>query len=106
NANKFSLAAVAMPSCRTRCAHGRSNRHNLAEGKDMMREIEGVTEEPRMRRRWFHDEYFDLFVWETDAGDVMLFQLCYGTGRNEQALVWHRDAGLFHDGTEALSGVP
>src|SRR5262245_46244263 len=66
----------------------------------MMREIEGVAEEPRTRRRWFHDEYFDLFVWETETGDVTLFQLCYGTGRNEQALVWHRDAGLFHDGAD------
>jgi hypothetical protein len=66
----------------------------------MMREIEGVTEEPRTRRRWFHDEFFDLFVWETETGDVTLFQLCYGTGKHEQALVWHRDAGLFHDGAE------
>src|SRR5262245_45563609 len=66
----------------------------------MMREIEGVAEEPRTRRRWFHDEFFDLFVWETETGDVTLFQLCYGSGKNEQALVWHRDAGLFHDGAE------
>ena len=71
----------------------------------MMREIEGVTEEPRLRRRWFHDEYFDLFVWETETGDVTLFQLCYGSGRHEQALVWHRDAGLFHDGVEPRAGT-
>ena len=44
----------------------------------MLREIEGIGEEPRTRRRWFHDEYFDLFVWQTDVGEVTLFQLCYG----------------------------
>jgi hypothetical protein len=65
----------------------------------MLREIEGVTDEPSTRRRWFHDEYFDLFVWQTDKGDVTLFQLCYGTAPGEQALVWHRAGGFFHDGT-------
>src|SRR5258706_12772032 len=65
----------------------------------MLKEIEGVTDEPRTRRRWFHDEYFDLFVWQTDQGDVTLFQLCYGTAPGEQALVWHRAGGFFHDGT-------
>ena len=65
----------------------------------MMREIQGVADEPRMRRRWFHDEYFDLFVWQTEHGDVALFQLSYGVGTSERALVWHRDGGFFHDGS-------
>jgi hypothetical protein len=64
----------------------------------MMREIEGVADEPRTRRRWFHDDYFDLFVWQTDKGDITLFQLCYGINSNERALVWHRVGGFFHDG--------
>ena len=63
-----------------------------------MREIEGVGDEPRTRRRWFHDDYFDLFVWQTDSGDISLFQLCYGINSNERALVWHRVGGFFHDG--------
>jgi hypothetical protein len=89
-----------------------SNKENIpVGGKDMMREIEGVTDEPKTRRRWFHDEYFDLFVWETETGDVTLFQLCYGTEPDERALVWHREAGLFHDGTlperpAAAAGAP
>lgn len=66
----------------------------------MMREIQGVTDEPRTHRRWFHDDEFDLFVWQTESGDVTLFQLCYGVGTNERALVWHRDVGFFHDGTD------
>ena len=64
----------------------------------MLREIEGIADEPRTRRRWYHDEYFDLFVWQTDEGDVTLFQLCYGVGASERALVWHRIGGFFHDG--------
>jgi hypothetical protein len=66
----------------------------------MLREIEGVAAEPSMRRRWFHDDYFDLFVWQTDKGEVALFQLCYGKETDERALVWHREAGLFHDGRD------
>ncbi|HSE00840.1 MAG TPA: hypothetical protein VLB72_08920 [Burkholderiales bacterium] len=64
----------------------------------MLREIEGIADEPRTRRRWFHNEYFDLFVWQTDEGDITLFQLCYGIGASERALVWHRTGGFFHDG--------
>jgi len=65
-----------------------------------MKEILGVTEEPPTRRRWFHDEYFDLFVWQTGAGEVVSFQLCYGVNPNEQALVWNKESGYFRDGVE------
>ena len=63
----------------------------------MFREILGVAEEPPARRRWFHDEYFDLFVWQT-KGEITLFQLCYGIGTGERALVWEKGLGFFHDG--------
>ena len=66
-----------------------------------MREILGVTDEPRTLRRWFHDDYFDLFVWQTTSGEVTLFQLCYGIGPSERALVWHKYGGFFHDGVES-----
>jgi len=70
----------------------------------MMREIEGVASEPRLRRRWFHDDYFDLFVWETERGDVTQFELCYGSDSAERALVWRRKGGFFHDGAELTKG--
>ena len=70
-----------------------------------MREILGVTDEPRTRRRWFHDDYFDLFVWQTERGEVALFQLCYGKESDERALVWHREAGLFHDGRDPADEI-
>jgi hypothetical protein len=64
----------------------------------MMKEILGVTDEPRTQRRWFHDDFFDLFVWQTGAGEITLFQLCYGIDSSERALVWHQYGGFFHDG--------
>jgi hypothetical protein len=71
--------------------------------KATMREILGVTDEPRTLRRWFHDDFFDLFVWQTSSGEVTLFQLCYGIDSSERALVWHKYGGFFHDGGEPTS---
>ncbi len=62
-----------------------------------MKEIFGLADDPPARRRWFHDDYFDLFVWEAD-GEVTLFQLCYGVDSSPRALVWDKARGLFHDG--------
>jgi hypothetical protein len=70
-----------------------------------MKEILGVAEQPQTRRRWFHDEYFDLFVWQTAAGEVLSFQLCYGAAASEQALVWNRESGFFHDGPDPRSAA-
>jgi hypothetical protein len=64
----------------------------------MMREIFGLADDPPARRRWFHDDFFDLFVWEAEGGEVTLFQLCYGLDSSERALVWDKGRGLFHDG--------
>lgn len=67
----------------------------------MLREILGVGQnEPQTQRRWFHDEYFDLFVWQENSGDIASFQLCYGIDSSERALVWKRDDGFFHDGVD------
>jgi hypothetical protein len=64
----------------------------------MMREILGVAPDPGARRRWFHDDYFDLFVWQVPSGQVTSFQLCYGVNTSERALVWQQQRGFFHDG--------
>ncbi len=67
----------------------------------MMREIEGVVQgESASRRRWFHDEYFDLFVWQTSADEIESFQLCYGIDSSERALEWRKSRGFFHDGAK------
>ncbi len=69
-----------------------------------MREIEGVTAEAQARRRWFHDDYFDLFVWQDRGGEVTVFELCYGAASSERALVWHKGRGFFHDGAQSGEG--
>lgn len=66
----------------------------------MLKEIHGVADDPPAKRRWFHDEYFDLFVWQVD-GELTLFQLCYGAAASQSALVWDRGRGFFHDGPAA-----
>jgi hypothetical protein len=70
----------------------------------MLKEIHGVADDPPARRRWFHDDFFDLFVWQT-AGEVTLFQLCYGVDSSDRALVWDKGRGFFHDGPPAPEDV-
>jgi hypothetical protein len=69
----------------------------------MMREILGVAPDASARRRWFHDDYFDLFVWQVASGEVTSFQLCYGIDSSERALVWQQQRGFFHDGVRGRS---
>ena len=70
----------------------------------MLKEILGVADDPPARRRWFHDDYFDLFVWQAE-GQVTLFQLCYGVDSSDRALVWDKSRGFFHDGPPAPDEV-
>lgn len=64
----------------------------------MFREIPDVIQDdPSCRRRWFQDDYFDLFVLEA-GGELAAFELCYDIRSNERALAWGRDRGYFHDG--------
>jgi hypothetical protein len=57
-------------------------------------------------RRWFADPYFDLIVWEGEAGKIVGFQLCYGKGEDEHALTWHRDRGYLHERVDDGEGRP
>ncbi len=70
----------------------------------MLKEILGVADDPPARRRWFHDDDFDLFVWQAE-GELTLFQLCYGADSSERALVWNNSRGFFHDGPPASRDV-
>ena len=64
----------------------------------MLREIRGVEQRnPQLKRRWFQDEYFDLYVWQDRAGEVLRFQLCYERDtRRERALEWQSGRGFQH----------
>ena len=75
----------------------------------MLREIVNVhQQDPRLRRRWFCDDYFDLFVWEKPGGRIVEFQLCYDKSARERVLKWGANAGFAHhriDSGEPLPGV-
>ena len=62
-----------------------------------MREIAAVRQDSAAgRRRWFQDDYFDLFVWQDAAGTPVAFQLCYARGANEGAIGWRASDGFSH----------
>ena len=55
----------------------------------MLREISAVRQDSaETRRRWFQDEFFDLFVWQSRSGEFVAFQLCYDIKSNERAISW------------------
>ena len=69
----------------------------------MLREIFDVLQDdPSSVRRWFHDDYFDLYTREKGE-ELVAFELCYGIHAYERALVWKQGGGFFHDG-ESSSG--
>ncbi len=64
----------------------------------MLREIKDVRQisgEPK--RRWFHDNDFDLVVWFDIDGGISGFQLCYKKDENQYALTWHDDGEYRHN---------
>lgn len=63
----------------------------------MLREIGGMrTDTHGRQRRWFQDDYFDLYVWQDDAGNPVAFQLCYDRRHAEGAISWSASAGYSH----------
>ncbi|HEX9392797.1 MAG TPA: hypothetical protein VF928_15915 [Usitatibacteraceae bacterium] len=73
----------------------------------MLNEIPHVTQyESKRHRRWFHDEFFDLYTWETYDGDLQGFQLCYGKDGAQRALRWSPETGYRHEGIDAPEDKP
>ena len=75
----------------------------------MLREINlSRQDDPAIRKRWFEDGFFDLFLWfrteEYPAGAPFHMQLCYGKPAREKAVSWREGHGYFHDGV--LSNQP
>ncbi|MFC1462854.1 hypothetical protein ACFLQU_04530 [Verrucomicrobiota bacterium] len=48
------------------------------------------------RRRWFTDDYFDLFVWYNPDGTHLGFQLCYDKNGDQHAFTFRQDIGISH----------
>lgn len=74
----------------------------------MLFEIKNVSQtEPGLTRRWFSDEYFDLFTWQGGGGHIHRFELSYAKNRREHALIWDERNGYLHrrvDDGEYLAG--
>jgi hypothetical protein len=65
----------------------------------MLREILYVKQERKKdRRRWFTDEYWDLYVWIRKDGTLSGFQLCYGKTGFQRALTWMEGGEPTHTG--------
>ena len=60
-------------------------------------------DDPAIAKRWFENEFFDLFLWSRD-GVPFHVQLCYGKPMHERAVSWREGFGYFHDGV--LSNEP
>ena len=73
----------------------------------MLREIANVQQrEPGLTRRWFRDDYFDIFVWQTPAGEFASLQLCYDLPSHERVLVWRKESGYAHHGIDSGENSP
>jgi hypothetical protein len=71
----------------------------------MLREILYVKQErKRDRRRWFTDEYWDLYVWVRTDGTYSGFQLCYGKTDHQRALTWMEGSEPTHTGVREDDG--
>ena len=52
--------------------------------------------DPAVRRRWFRDDYFDIFTWQNADGGIVGFQLCYDLPTYERVLSWRDARGYAH----------
>lgn len=72
----------------------------------MLREIGSIRQDStRGNRRWFQDDYFDVYVWQDAAGEPIAFQLCYARDRNEGALSWSAGEGFSHTRVDTGDGL-
>ena len=73
----------------------------------MLSEVKHVTQyESNKYRRWFHDDFFDLYTWENYGGDLLGFQLCYAKDDVQRALRWSPEAGYQHEGVDQPEDKP
>ena len=73
----------------------------------MLREITPVRQDSStVTRRWFQDDYFDLFVWIDIENRPTRFQLCYDRQHEERALVWDGANGFLHQRVDSGETTP
>jgi len=73
----------------------------------MLREISSVLQDqPGLLRRWFQDDYFDLFVWLTPDHVLSAFQLAYQRTLDERVLEWSSENGFLHSRVDSGEQLP
>ncbi len=73
----------------------------------MLREMARVRQlDPTLQRRWFRDDYFDIFIWQKADGDIVSFQLCYDLPTYERVLSWREARGYAHHRVADGEGSP
>lgn len=74
----------------------------------MLVEIRNITQRSLERRkRWFHDDDFDLYVWQAPDAQVIEMQLCYARGTHrERALTWKRGLGYANYSVDSGEASP
>ncbi len=76
-------------------------------GTLMLIEIPNVKQyEPDRHRRWFQNAFFDLYVWNSHAGELLGFQLCYEKGGDQRALRYSGELGYQHEGVDQPEDKP
>jgi hypothetical protein len=71
----------------------------------MLEEFIRVRQDRGTYRRYFTDEYFDLFVWyNKKGGRIIGFQLCYDKTGDYRAVTWEKKHGFHHNRID--SGEP
>jgi hypothetical protein len=74
----------------------------------MLVEIRNIVQRNLERRkRWFHDDDFDLYVWQAPDAQVLELQLCYERGTHrERALTWKRGMGYANYAVDSGEASP
>jgi hypothetical protein len=50
----------------------------------------------KSEKRWYQDEYFDLFIWQDETEQITSFQLCYDRLGDERVIYWDSERGFAH----------
>jgi len=48
----------------------------------------------QLRRRYFDDDWLEVFVWLDDTNQIVGFKLCYDRHEGELAVTWRKDEGF------------
>ncbi|MCP4750517.1 MAG: hypothetical protein GY866_06465 [Proteobacteria bacterium] len=63
----------------------------------MLREIKNIKQYSKeTTKRWFTDDYFELYLWQDAVGKVTRIELCYDRAGNERSMTWDLVSGYAH----------